>query len=82
MPNAQLTFDQEYPFTGLCLEELDRINHGRTRSEIIEIDLSRQYLEGPLVIKDFPNLEEIRFISNHLTSLEFINCPNVKKVNC
>ena len=89
MVNAQKVFDKEYPTDGICLGEYDVeegqnivVNKGKTRNEITKISFHYKHLKGSLVIKDFPNLEEIDLWGNKLTSLTLISCPKVKFLDC
>ena len=39
-----------------------------------------------MVLKDYPNLEEVEILGNYLksplTKLEIKNCPKIKEINC
>ncbi|CAJ0761334.1 15536_t:CDS:2 [Entrophospora sp. SA101] len=61
--------DQNYPREGTCIRGNEKkeesyqkgINNlSKIRSEITELDISEQYLEGKLNLNDFSNLKELK----------------------
>jgi len=71
MVNAQEWLDKKYSNK----EEVTEINSNKEGSE-------REFLEGELVLEDFPKLEKIDLSgSKGITKLTIINCPNVYYIN-
>jgi hypothetical protein len=69
MVNAQEWFEQEYPQNSSCRGEFDKLNKGKTRGQILELDVSNQNLEGGLKIgEEFINAFKINASFNQLTS--------------
>jgi Leucine-rich repeat (LRR) protein len=53
----------------------------KSRSNITKINISNNLLEGALLIRNFPQLEEIDCSNNYLTFLQIKKCCKLKKVN-
>ena len=67
-----MTFNaQEYFDKNLTAEQVKKIDGG----------FSGEKLGGEVVIRDYPNLEEINLSNHELTSLTISNCPNLKEIN-
>ncbi|MCE8163292.1 MAG: hypothetical protein I3273_03890 [Candidatus Moeniiplasma glomeromycotorum] len=54
----------------------------KERNNIKGLNLRNENLTGSLDLSDFPNLEELDFCNNHLTSLKLDKCLKLKKINC
>ncbi|CAG8462894.1 39490_t:CDS:10 [Gigaspora margarita] len=52
------------------------------KSKITEININYKQSESPLNLSDFPNLENLKFYGNNLTTLNISNCPKLKTVQC
>ncbi|CAG8822409.1 12452_t:CDS:1, partial [Racocetra fulgida] len=51
---------QYYPANGLCIRVEDSENYNKPRSDIVNLDISNQNLEGSLQIGNtFPKLEKL-----------------------
>ena len=57
-------------------------NFGKTRKEIIILDIRCKDLQGDLDLSDFNNLKELYCFDNKLTSLKVSNLNNLWKVDC
>ena len=68
MVNAQQWLDKEYP------KEI--------RSEIKELNIDSQNLEGILNLVGFTNLERLNCGRNNLTSLDLSDCYQLEVLNC
>ena len=90
---AQQWLDQNYPLDSVCQREtrdkrskLDWVggwnNKGKTRAEIIRLDISKQNLEGELDLRGFGQLEELDCSYNKLTNLDLSNGPKLTKLYC
>jgi len=64
------------------VEERRSKNFGKTRKEIVKLDISDQYLEGDLNLVDFVNLRELDCGDNYLTSLNISDCSQLQEVYC
>jgi len=78
--NAQGTFDQDFFLDDTCSGKVAKHKKYQKKSNITEVDFSHKGLEGSLIIQDFPELGEINPWANKLTTLEFINCPQLWKI--
>ncbi|CAG8653559.1 17591_t:CDS:2, partial [Cetraspora pellucida] len=78
---AQDYLNQNYPKNGTCIrknEEYGDKNFGKTREEIIELDIQEKALERELDLSDFKNLEKLECSDNYLTQI--IYPPNPEKI--
>lgn len=87
--DAQKWLDEKYPKDGTCIRENEReesrnhkgiSNLGKTRSEITELYIRDESLEGTLDLNDFVNLKELDCSKNKLTSLNINNCSHLISV--
>ncbi|CAG8561860.1 18482_t:CDS:2, partial [Racocetra persica] len=67
---AQTRVDGEYP------------KDEKKRSEITELDISKENLQGKLNLKGFTNLKELDCHDNQLTELDISDCPNLEVLYC
>jgi Leucine-rich repeat (LRR) protein len=74
--------DQNYPENDVCQREGDEKNKDKKRSDISQLDISDQKLEGRLRMKGFTNLKELNCSNNQLTSLNLGDCPNLTEFKC
>ncbi|CAG8465027.1 10478_t:CDS:2 [Gigaspora margarita] len=77
MVNAQNYIDTNCPknTTTKIIQETPAVNTE------IEIDPAATKLEGDLILKDYPNLEEFDVSEHALTSLTVINCPKLRVID-
>ncbi|CAG8509716.1 33308_t:CDS:1, partial [Racocetra persica] len=76
MVNSQIWLDQNYPATGACIRVEDKENYGKTRDQIVNLDISKQNLENGLQLgSSFPNLKTLNCSFNSLTGLSW-NLPS------
>lgn len=63
-------------------EYLDTNYPKKDRKEIKVLDISKELLEGKLVLEGFINLRELYCSNNKLTSLTLFNLTNLKELSC
>jgi len=73
MVNTIEWINQNYPVNGNCQRQDDKENFGKKRKEIINLDISKQNLEGKLDLSGFVSLERLNCSYNSLDDLEFLN---------
>jgi Leucine-rich repeat (LRR) protein len=78
---AQQLVDFLYPQDTVCLFNDYCNNKGKSRSQIIKLDLNSLNLICSLDLADFPNLGSLNCHSNQLTSLEINHCLKLKTLN-
>ncbi|KLL04868.1 MAG: hypothetical protein MRERV_10c048 [Mycoplasmataceae bacterium RV_VA103A] len=90
LSNAQKWLNKEYPEYGKCLGEFDKVNKGKKREEITELDISHNTLnrikdiklEGRLSLTGFVNLKKFDCYGNKITALDLSSCIQLEEVNC
>ncbi|CAG8541189.1 20027_t:CDS:1, partial [Racocetra fulgida] len=82
MVNSQTWLDQNYPTNGTCIRVEDKENYGKTRDQIVNLDISNQNLEGALRLgSSFPNLKKMNASFNNLTSLGWDTLPVLEEID-
>ncbi|CAG8476648.1 1690_t:CDS:1, partial [Dentiscutata heterogama] len=82
MVNSQTWLDQNYPTNSTCIRVEDKENYGKTRDQIVNLDISYQNLEGGLQLdSSFPNLKKLNCSFNNLTGLSWNTLPNLELVD-
>jgi len=91
---VQQWLEKNYPKNGTCVrkkynwkgeEEGSHLDFGKIRSEVTELNVGGENLEGTLDLldlNDFINLEKLDCFWNRLTSLDLTNCGRLKEVYC
>ncbi|CAG8521695.1 18700_t:CDS:1 [Racocetra fulgida] len=70
MVNSQVWLDNYYPVNGTCIRVEDKENYGKTRNQIVNLDISNQNLESALDLgSSFANLKTLNSSFNKLTDL-------------
>jgi hypothetical protein len=78
MVNTTVWMEQNYPENSTCTRVEDTENYGKNRSQIVNLDVSKQSLEGyldnELVYKSgFPNLKKLNASFNQLNYAQYLN---------
>lgn len=70
MVNAQTWLNEKYPDNGTatCVNQDDKENYGKKRSEITSLDISNKDLEGSLSFTNFTNLKKLNISYNRKLS--------------
>jgi hypothetical protein len=68
MVEGQIWLDQYYPKIGACINSEDKENYGKTRSQIINLDVSKNNLEIGLDLVGFVQLQKLNISFNKLFS--------------
>ncbi|CAG8796008.1 12403_t:CDS:2, partial [Racocetra persica] len=79
MVNSQTWLDQNYPTNGTCIRVEDKENYGKTRAQIVNLDISNQNLEIFLDLgSSFPILKALNCSFNNLTTFSWNVLPNLE----
>ncbi|CAG8813777.1 43090_t:CDS:1, partial [Gigaspora margarita] len=82
MVNSQTWFDQNYPTNSTCIRVEDKENYGKTRDQIVNLNISYQNLEGSLQLdSSLPNLKKLNCSFNNLTGLSWNSLPNLEELD-
>ncbi|CAG8595334.1 11532_t:CDS:1, partial [Cetraspora pellucida] len=82
MVNSQTWLDQNYPTNGTCIRVDDKENYGKTRDQVVNLDISNQNLEQGLRLgSSFPNLKKLNCSFNNLTGLSWDTLPNLEEID-
>ncbi|MCE8162857.1 MAG: 50S ribosome-binding GTPase [Candidatus Moeniiplasma glomeromycotorum] len=93
--NAQIWLDKKYPKEGICERKSDQVNKGKTREQIIELDLSKgnlgkhfwsgegdKILVGSLKLESFTKLRKLIISAHQITELDVSECNNLVELDC
>jgi hypothetical protein len=78
---AREWLDENYPENGVH-QGKDEKNRGNRRGEIKELDISNENLMGSLKFTGFAELYTLKCSSQHLTSLDVVECLKLEKLDC